>query len=129
MKKTSTKPLVLAFLLFVYLAVSHKTAAKKNQLKDVIKRALHATVLVMTYDVKGEPWRRAVVFFVSEKGEVITNSHVLKDAERAAVKCPDGSVYKITKIIAEDITSDLVKLQADNEGTKTPWLQLNKGFL
>ena len=126
MKHTLTKPMSLAFLLFVYLAGANTTAAEENQLKDVIKRAMPATVLVVTYDAKGEPLGQGSGFFVSEKGELITNYHVLKDAESAAVKCPDGSVYKISSIIAEDMNADVIKLQADTGGTKVQWLQLNK---
>ena len=81
-----------------------------------------ATVLVVTYDANGTTAQQGSGFFISEKGEVITNYHVLKDAESAAIKMPDGNIFKITGIIAEDLASDLIKMQADIGGkTKYPF--------
>jgi uncharacterized protein (TIGR02145 family) len=127
MKNIATKTLIFIFLFSAYLTSAERAAlAEENQLKDVVKLVMPATVLVMTYDAKGKPLAQGSGFFVSETGEVITNYHVFKDAESIEIKCPDNSVYKITLVIAEDLTSDLVKLQADIGGKKVPWLQLNK---
>jgi tetratricopeptide (TPR) repeat protein len=126
MKNITTKVFILAFLASACLTNFTEVIAEENQLKDVIKLVMPATVLVMTYDAKGEPLAQGSGFFVSETGELITNYHVFKDAESIEVKCPDNSVYKITLVIAEDLTSDLVKLQADTGGKKVPWLKLNK---
>ena len=126
MKNIATKTLIIVFLLSACFASVGKTLAEENQLKDVIKLVMPATVLVMTYDAKGKPLAQGSGFFVSEKGELITNYHVFNDAESIEIKCPDNSVYKITLVIAEDITSDLVKLQANTGGKKVPWLPLNK---
>ncbi|RPI77452.1 MAG: serine protease [Desulfobacteraceae bacterium] len=126
MKNIAIKSLIVVFLLSVCQLNPGKAIAEENQLKDLIKLVMPATVLVMTYDAKGKPLAQGSGFFVSETGELITNHHVFKNAESIEIKCPDNSVYKITLVIAEDLTSDLVKLQADTGGKKVPWLQLNK---
>jgi len=45
---------IIAILLFSIFSTA-KAFAEKNQLKDVIKRVVPATVLVVTYDEKGQP--------------------------------------------------------------------------
>ena len=85
-----------------------------------------ATVLVVTYDANGQALSQGSGFFISEKGEVITNYHVMNGAESAAIKMPDGNIFKITGIIAEDLASDLVKMQADTGNNKVPFLSINK---
>jgi tetratricopeptide (TPR) repeat protein len=108
--------------------ISSESSAQENQLKDVIKRVMPATVLVVTYDASGQILFQGSGFFVSEKGEVITNYHVMSGANSAVVKLPDGSVYKIIDVLAEDITSDLIKLKVDTDGSKVQCLPLNKAL-
>jgi tetratricopeptide (TPR) repeat protein len=116
---------IITFLLFSF-ANTAKSPAEENQLKDVIKHVMPATVLVVTYDASGQPLSQGSGFFVSEKGEVITNYHVMNGAEKASIKMPDGSICKITDIIAEDLAADLIKMQADTGNNKVSFLSINK---
>ena len=113
-------------LLLFLLICTKITSAEENQLKDVIKKVMPATVLVVTYDANGQALSQGSGFFISEKGEVITNYHVLSGAESAAIKMPDGNIFKITGIIAEDLASDLIKMQADISGKTVSFLIINK---
>ena len=122
---TCQSTFIIAFLLFSFTNTV-KASAEENQLKDVIKHVMPATVLVVTYDAKGQPLSQGSGFFVSEKGEVITNYHVMNGAEKASIKMPDGSICKITEIIAEDLAADLIKMQADTGNNKVPFLSINK---
>jgi len=97
-----------------------------NELKDVIKSVMPSTVIVVTYDDKDQLLQQGSGFFVSDTGEVITNYHVMSDAAKAAIKTPNGGIYTISSIIAEDVTSDLIKLQADIKGSKVQFLTINK---
>jgi tetratricopeptide (TPR) repeat protein len=109
--------------------MSGQSLAQENNLKDVIKRVMPATVLVITYDASKQPISQGSGFFVSEKGEVITNYHVMSGADSAVVKLPDGNAYKITDILVEDITSDLIKLKLDTGGSKVKHLPLCKSLV
>jgi tetratricopeptide (TPR) repeat protein len=122
-------PTLTASLLFSFLLISNQTFAQENQLKDVIKRVMPATVLVVTYDASGQILLQGSGFFVSEKGEVITNYHVISGAISAVVKLPDGSVYKATDVLAEDINSDLIKLKVDTNGSRVQYLPLYKALV
>ena len=122
-------PTLTASLLVSFLLISKESSAQESQLKDVIKRVMPATVLVVTYDASGQLLSQGSGFFVSEKGEVITNYHVISGAISAVVKLPDGSVYKITDVLAEDINSDLIKLKVDTSGSKVQYLPLYKALV
>ena len=119
-------PMLTASLLVSFLLITGEISAQENQLKDVIKRVMPATVLVMTYDDSEQILFQGSGFFVSERGEVITNYHVMSGANSAVVKLPDGSIYKATDVLAEDITSDLIKLKVDTGGSKVQCLPLYK---
>jgi len=116
---------IIALLLFFIFNIAN-ALAEENQLKGVIKRVMPATVLVVTYDEKGQPLLQGSGFFVSENGEVITNYHVMNGAVTAGIKTSDGSIYKITGIIAEDLAADLLKMQADTGSNKAQFLTINK---
>ena len=120
------KPIFIVALLLFSLTTTAKALAEENQLKDMLKRVMPATVLVVTYDEKGQPLKQGSGFFVSEKGEVITNYHVMNGAESAAIKLPGGSTCKITHVLSEDIASDLIKMQADTGNNKVSFLTINK---
>ena len=91
MKNNAMKILIIVFLFSAFLSHFGKAFAEENQLQDVIKLVMPATVLVMTYDAKGKPLAQGSGFFVSTTGELITNYHVFKDAESIEIKCPDNS--------------------------------------
>ncbi|MCX5904059.1 MAG: trypsin-like peptidase domain-containing protein, partial [Proteobacteria bacterium] len=116
---------IITLLLFSFFNTT-KLLAEENQLKDMLKRVMPATVLVVTYDEKGQPLSQGSGFFISEKGEVITNYHVMGGALTAGIKTSDGSIYKITHVLSEDVASDLIKMLADTGNNKVPFLSINK---
>ena len=77
-------------------------------LPEIIKRIQPSTVVVLTYDEKGEPIGQGSGFFVSQEGHIITNRHVLEGADRAEIKTVEGKLYSITHIVAEDSKGALV---------------------
>lgn len=97
-----------------------------NELKDVIKSVMPSTVIVVTYDDQDQPLQQGSGFFITDSGEVISNYHVMSGADKAAIKAPNGSIYGVTSVIAEDVTSDLIKLQADVKGSKVQFLTINR---
>ena len=58
-------------------------------------------------------------FIIDEKGIVITNNHVIQDAEDIVVRVGDDKDYK-AKIIGSDPLSDIAVLQIDSKEKFTP---------
>jgi len=72
----------------------------------------------------GEPQKRKSAalgsgFIIDEKGIVITNNHVIQDAEDIVVTVNGKKEYK-AKIIGKDPLSDLAVLQIESKGKFTP---------
>jgi S1-C subfamily serine protease len=55
---------------------------------------------------------------IDEKGYILTNNHVIDDAERLKVTLPDGKVLK-GKVVGSDETTDLAVLKVDSEQSLT----------
>ena len=84
-----------------------------ESLPSLIKRIEPSTVIVFTYDDKGELLRLGSGFFISQNGDIITNYHVLQGASSAEVKTPDGKTYSITHIAAMSEQNDIIRLSVD----------------
>ena len=52
-------------------------------------------------------------FVVDKKGYIMTNNHVVKDAERITVKLANGDVYKNVKVIGADPETDLAVIKIE----------------
>ncbi|MDD5544030.1 MAG: Do family serine endopeptidase [Acidobacteriia bacterium] len=52
-------------------------------------------------------------FIVDKKGYIITNQHVVNDAERITVKLANGDVYRSVKLIGTDSETDLAVLKIE----------------
>jgi hypothetical protein len=84
-----------------------------ESLPSLIKRIEPSTVIVFTYDDKGEFLRLGSGFFISQNGDIITNYHVLQGASSAEVKTSDDKTYPITYIVVKDEQSDIIRLSVD----------------
>jgi len=90
-----------------------QTAESTENLPTLIKRIAPSTVIVFTYDNKGEFLKLGSGFFLSQNGNIITNYHVIKGASSAEIKTSEGKTYPITYIVAEDEQSDIIRLSVD----------------
>jgi S1-C subfamily serine protease/Flp pilus assembly protein TadD len=77
------------------------------------KRIKPSTVIIFTYDDKGEFLKLGSGFFISQNGDVITNYHVIQGASSAEIKTADGKTYPITYIVARDEPNDLIRLSVN----------------
>ena len=75
-----------------------------------------ATVRIESCDKDGRMHNLGSGFFISDKGEIVTNYHVITGAYKINVKHYDGTVHEVTKIIGFDPSNDLVILKIDLEG-------------
>jgi S1-C subfamily serine protease len=60
-------------------------------------------------------------FFINYKGDIITNHHVLREANSAKIRTASGNEYEIKSILAEDVANDLVMASVNiNSGDVRP---------
>jgi tetratricopeptide (TPR) repeat protein len=85
----------------------------QESLPFLIKKVEPSIVVIMTYGRDGKILGQGSGFFINKEGDVITNSHVLQDASRAAIKTTDGKEYPIKKVLAEDKEGDLIRVSVD----------------
>ena len=84
-----------------------------ESLPSIIKRIEPSIVVVFAYDDKGEFLKLGSGFFITQRGDIITNYHVLQGASSAEIKTSDGKTYPITYIVAKDEQSDIIRLSVD----------------
>ena len=83
------------------------------KLPEIIKRIQPSTVLILTYDNKGEIKKQGSGFFISKDGNIVTSHHVLEAATQAEIKTSKGKIYPIKKILAESKEDDIVLASVD----------------
>ena len=83
---------------------------------QVYSMIVSATVRIESCDKDGRMHNMGSGFFISDRGELVTNYHVIAGAQRIKVKTYGGFEFEVTKIIAFDPSNDLVILKADTEG-------------
>ena len=96
-----------------------------ENLPSIIKRIGPSTVIIFTYNDKGEFLKLGSGFFISQNGDIITNYHVLQGASSAEVKTSDGKTYPIAYIVVEDEQSDIIRLSVDIPSQYVRPLSLN----
>jgi len=90
----------------------------QESLPSIIKKIQPSTVLIVTYDSKGDPLAQGSGFIISQNGEIITNRHVIEDAYKADVKTSDGKIYKVADILSVDSEGDIVRLSLNGVKSK-----------
>jgi tetratricopeptide (TPR) repeat protein len=101
------KPLFLSFLL------AASTASGQENLPTLIKKVEPSIVVILTYNREGKILGQGSGFFINKEGDVITNYHVLQEANRAVIRTTDGRDYPIKKVLAEDTEGDLIRVSVD----------------
>ena len=64
-------------------------SSEPASLPDLVRRVKPSVVSVLTYDSKGEPLISGSGFFI-RPGEVVTNVHVLRNAQRVEIRTLEG---------------------------------------
>jgi len=98
----------VSLLLFVSPTFSQET------LPDLVRRVKPSVVAIATYDSQGEALMTGSGFFV-RPGQVVTNLHVLRGAQRSEIKTLDGKgkVFPVAGLLAVDEEGDLALLSVD----------------
>ena len=116
MKKFFSQPWWIIFLLFL----SSTSLLAQDRLSAIIRRIEPSIVAVFAYDQRGNTIHQGRGFFISEKGEVITNQDVLKGADHADVKTKDGMLYPVRLVLAEDKEVNLIRIWAEIPSASPP---------
>ena len=99
-----------ASVAFLLLTAFLPRAAAQEDVPALVKRIQPGVVMILTYDKAGKALGQGSGFFISKKGNIITNRHVLEGAHRAEIKASDGKIYPVKRVLAEDKDGDLIKL-------------------
>ena len=108
-------------LLLTVSLLASKQVFPQESLPDLVKRVKPSVVAIATYDAQGEALMTGSGFFV-RPGQVVTNLHVIRGAQRSEVKTLDGKgkVFPVAGLLATDEEGDLallsVDMPADNTG-------------
>lgn len=84
--------------------ITEKNIVKRESMSaaDLFRKNSRSVIIVRTQKGMGSG------FFINSQGHIVTNKHVLTDLNKAEIKTVSGSIYKISGIIAEDASGDLV---------------------
>jgi hypothetical protein len=99
------------------------TSNSDENLIKLIKMVRPSVVLLETFDENGTVLQRGSGFFITSKGDLITNLHVVQGAHSATVHLSSGKEYQIEGVTAIDADRDLAKLLAQTKGQKTPFIK------
>jgi len=93
---------LMLWIVFLSCIAVFSLSLAEDKLPEIVKKIEPSVVVITTYDREGKILGQGSGFFISNDGDVITNWHVLRGANRAEVKTPEGKLYLINRVLAED---------------------------
>jgi hypothetical protein len=110
-KRIFPQLLLIAVSLFLFSATP---AFSQESLPDLVRRVKPQVVAIATYDSQGEALMTGSGFFL-RPGQVVTNLHVIRGAQRCEIKTLDGKgrVFPVAGTLALDEEGDLALLRVE----------------
>lgn len=104
--------------LFVALLIAAPALAAQTALptEEIADRAGRVTLQVRSFDARAQPIGRGSGFFVTSGGVLVTNFHVIEDAERLQIETSDGEIYDNVYYVTADPRRDVAILRVPVEG-------------
>src|SRR6185436_13732744 len=101
-------------LLLAVSLLSSRQVFPQESLPELVRRVKPSVVAIATYDAQGEPLMTGSGFFI-RPGQVVTNLHVIRGAQRSEIKTLDGKgkVYPVAGFLAVDEEGDLALLSVE----------------
>jgi outer membrane protein assembly factor BamD (BamD/ComL family) len=101
-------------LLITVSLLSVKQIFSQETLPELVRRVKPSVVAIATYDAQGEPIMTGSGFFL-RPGQIVTNLHVIRGAQRCEIKTLDGKgkVFPVAGLLATDEEGDLALLSVD----------------
>ena len=88
-------------------AAENFVAQRELSVADVVRENRESVVIVKTAEGIGSG------FFINNDGYIVTNKHVLPNTGQAEIKTARGTVFKIHRVVYEDLDADLVIASTD----------------
>ena len=85
---------------------------------EIVSKAKPAVLKITAYDSTGKPLRFGTGFFISDDGELVTNRHVIEDANTVTAETPAGASYTCEGVRLEPKDLDLVVLKFKARGVE-----------
>ncbi|MEP6569513.1 MAG: trypsin-like peptidase domain-containing protein [Acidobacteriota bacterium] len=104
-------------LLLAVSLVASKQVFPQQSLPELVRRVKPSVVAIATFDEQGEALMTGSGFFV-RAGQVVTNLHVIRGAQRVEVKTLDGKgkVFLVAGVLDADDEGDLALLSVEMPG-------------
>ena len=87
--------------------------------EELYRKCAPSVVLIEIFDAKGDMYKRGSGFLIAENGLIVTNSHVIADAENALVTLANGETRKILGIYGYNMQTDCALIQIEGGGYPT----------
>jgi len=84
-----------------------------------------AIMVVRTFARDGAAFNQGAGFCAVSKGSIVSNRHLFDDAYTADIVAPNGTVYPITGVLAEDKEADIISLSAALPESSIAMLKIN----
>jgi len=116
---------LVCFFTFIIIPQVHAEVS----LTKLVEMIQPAIVTVRTYDVDNQPLSQGTGFFISSKGYLVTNYHVLEGAYSAEIITYDHKLYPIKFVVGVNNNVDLIKVSVDIWPEQSVrWLKLTKNL-
>jgi V8-like Glu-specific endopeptidase len=106
---------------FLALTGGQLKAQSQDATEQVVKKCSDAVVLIFVSD-SGKETGLGSGFIISPDGKIVTNYHVIKDAQKALVKLTNGAFFPVETVLASDSVEDLAIIKV--EGKNLPTLKI-----
>lgn len=119
--------MVLAFLSALSFPLAAQSPAAQSPLPqnslETIAMLNRAVVIITTVNREGKPLLQGSGFFISAD-LIVTNMHVIKEAELIKIEMFDGATSNVQNVVAVNETEDLALLQLERPEANVAVLQL-----
>lgn len=105
---------LIIFLLLIFIVNGCGRDYSSPEIKDVVNRNGNTVVLVNTDNSLGSG------VIITEDGKIITNYHVIENADIANVKLKDGRRLTVKGVIKSDPAKDLAIIKIDGRNLNVP---------
>lgn len=102
--------LALAGGILVSSAVVPSPASARLSVPEIVDATSPAVASIYAYDERDNLIGQGAGFFVSQRGEIVTNFRVLRRAQKVVVKTASGETLTVRGMVAQNEKFELVKL-------------------
>jgi tetratricopeptide (TPR) repeat protein len=108
------------------MQLQNHTESAAGNMVSLVKKIQPAVVTVVAYDADKNVTNLGSGFFVDNKGNLVTNYHVLNGAYTAQIKTYDKKLYPIEWVVAENKHADLIEVRAKIPQSSIHWISVTE---